>query len=283
MPFAQLEHYCPPVIMAVLDAGEAIMGIYESGEDVEVEYKADQSPLTAADRASHALLMERLQQLWDLPVLSEESREVPWERRGQWESYWLVDPLDGTKEFIRRNGEFTVNVALVSRGVPVYGVVYAPVPGLLYFGAAGHGARRAVRGVDYADRDGLAARLTDAERAFPSLPLAQEAGRPFTVVASRSHGNVETTDFIERLEADDGPARRVSVGSSLKLCLCAEGTADVYPRLAPTMHWDTAAAQAIVAAAGGRVTQYGTEDELAYGGPSLVNPYFVVTRPGFRI
>lgn len=283
MPFAQLEHYCPPVIMAVLDAGEAILGIYESGEDVEVEYKADQSPLTAADRASHALLMERLQQLWDLPVLSEESREVPWERRGQWESYWLVDPLDGTKEFIRRNGEFTVNVALVSRGVPVYGVVYAPVPGLLYFGAAGHGARRAVRGVDYADRDGLAARLTDAERAFPSLPLAQEAGRPFTVVASRSHGNVETTDFIERLEADHGPARRVSVGSSLKLCLCAEGTADVYPRLAPTMHWDTAAAQAIVAAAGGQVTQYGTEDELAYGGPSLVNPYFVVTRPGFRI
>ena len=283
MPFAQLEHYCPPVIMAVLDAGEAILGIYESGEDVEVEYKADQSPLTAADRASHALLMERLQQLWDLPVLSEESREVPWERRGQWESYWLVDPLDGTKEFIRRNGEVTVNVALVSRGVPVYGVVYAPVPGLLYFGAAGHGARRAVRGVDYADRDGLAARLTDAERAFPSLPLAQEAGRPFTVVASRSHGNVETTDFIERLEADHGPARRVSVGSSLKLCLCAEGTADVYPRLAPTMHWDTAAAQAIVAAAGGRVTQYGTEDELAYGGPSLVNPYFVVTRPGFRI
>lgn len=283
MPFAQLEHYCPPVIMAVLDAGEAILGIYESGEDVEVEYKADQSPLTAADRASHALLMERLQQLWDLPVLSEESREVPWERRGQWESYWLVDPLDGTKEFIRRNGEFTVNVALVSRGVPVYGVVYAPVPGLLYFGAAGHGARRAVRGVDYADRDGLAARLTDAERAFPSLPLAQEAGRPFTVVASRSHGNVETTDFIERLEADHGPARRVSVGSSLKLCLCAEGTADVYPRLAPTMHWDTAAAQAIVAAVGGRVTQYGTEDELAYGGPSLVNPYFVVTRPGFRI
>ena len=251
MPFAQLEHYCPPVIMAVLDAGEAILGIYESGEDVEVEYKADQSPLTADDRASHALLMERLQQLWDLPVLSEESREVPWERRGQWESYWLVDPLDGTKEFIRRNGEFTVNVALVSRGVPVYGVVYAPVPGLLYFGAAGHGARRAVRGVDYADRDGLAARLTDAERAFPSLPLAQEAGRPFTVVASRSHGNVETTDFIERLEADHGPARRVSVGSSLKLCLCAEGTADVYPRLAPTMHWDTAAAQAIVAAAGG--------------------------------
>lgn len=283
MPFAQLEHYCPPVIMAVLDAGEAILGIYESGEDVEVEYKADQSPLTAADRASHALLMERLQQLWNLPVLSEESREVPWERRGQWESYWLVDPLDGTKEFIRRNGEFTVNVALVSRGVPVYGVVYAPVPGLLYFGAAGHGARRAVRGVDYADRDGLAARLTDAECAFPSLPLAQEAGRPFTVVASRSHGNVETTDFIERLEADHGPARRVSVGSSLKLCLCAEGTADVYPRLAPTMHWDTAAAQAIVAAAGGRVTQYGTEDELAYGGPSLVNPYFVVTRPGFRI
>ncbi len=283
MPFAQLEHYCPPVIMAVLDAGEAILGIYESGEDVEVEYKADQSPLTAADRASHALLMERLQQLWDLPVLSEESREVPWERRGQWESYWLVDPLDGTKEFIRRNGEFTVNVALVRRGVPVYGVVYAPVPGLLYFGAAGHGARRAVRGVDYADRDELAARLTDAEHAFPALPLAQEPGRPFTVVASRSHGNVETTDFIERLEVDHGPARRVSVGSSLKLCLCAEGTADVYPRLAPTMHWDTAAAQAVVSAAGGRVLQAGTSDELSYGGPSLVNPYFVVTRPGFRI
>lgn len=278
MPLSLLEHFCPPVILTALDAGAEIMNIYQG--DFDVEYKQDNTPLTAADKASNTLIMQRLQMLWDLPVISEESREVPYETRSQWPLFWLVDPLDGTKEFVKRNGEFTVNIALVQNGEPIYGVVYAPVPGTLYFGSVGHGARKATRGIDFASREDLVAKLTDPEHNFPALPLPA-TDRPFTVVASRSHCNVETTDFIERLEVDHGPANRVSIGSSLKLCLCAEGAADVYPRLAPTMHWDTAAAHAVVAAAGGTVCQFNTDIPLRYDGASLVNPFFVVTRKGF--
>lgn len=280
MPFQLLQQFCPPVVLAALDAGDEIMKIY-AGE-IEVEYKDDKSPLTAADKASNAVIMERLQMLWNLPVISEESKEVPYEIRSKWPEFWLVDPLDGTKEFIKRNGEFTVNIALVQHGEPIYGVVYAPVPGTLYVGAKGYGAFKATRGIDFKDRDDLAAKLTDAEHVFHKLPLERQDDRPFTVVASRSHCTVETTDFIERLELEHGKAERVSIGSSLKLCLVAEGAADVYPRIAPTMHWDTAAAHAVVAAAGGRVLQYQTEEPLRYDSNSLVNPYFVVTGKDFR-
>ena len=274
MPHNLLKQFCPPVILTALDAGEEIMKIYH-GEDFQVEYKEDKSPLTIADKAANELIMKRLQMLWDLPVVSEESQAIPQDIRSKWTQYWLVDPLDGTKEFIKRNGEFTVNIALIDHGEPIFGVVYAPALDTLYFGAHRCGARKAVRGTDFETREELVAKLTDPDHNFTHLPLLFEEKRPFTVVASRSHCNVETTDFIERLEQEHGPATRVSIGSSLKLCLVAEGSADVYPRIAPTMHWDTAAAHAVVLAAGGDVLDFTTNEPLRYDTSTLSNPFFV--------
>ena len=274
MPYNLLSQFCPPVILTALDAGDEIMKIYH-GEDFHVEYKDDKSPLTLADKAANSLIMKRLQMLWDLPVISEESQSIPQDVRSKWTNYWLVDPLDGTKEFIKRNGEFTVNIALIENGEPIFGVVYAPALETLYFGAHRCGARKAVRGIDFNSREDLVAKLTDTDHNFTHLPLPYDPERPFTVVASRSHCNVETTDFIERLEVERGPATRVSIGSSLKLCLVAEGSADVYPRIAPTMHWDTAAAHAVVVAAGGQVLDYNTNEPLTYQSSTLANPFFV--------
>ena len=274
MPHNLLSQFCPPVILTALDAGDEIMKIYR-GEDFQVEYKEDKSPLTLADKAANDLIMKRLQMLWDLPVISEESQSIPQDVRAKWTNYWLVDPLDGTKEFIKRNGEFTVNIALIENGEPIFGVVYAPALETLYFGAHRCGARKAVRGIDFTSREDLVAKLTDTDHNFTALPLPYDPERPFTVVASRSHCNVETTDFIERLEVERGPATRVSIGSSLKLCLVAEGTADVYPRIAPTMHWDTAAAHAVVIAAGGDVVDFNTNEPLTYQSSTLANPFFV--------
>ena len=270
-----LEHFCPPVILTAYDAGAEILRIYH-GEDFEIQLKADNSPLTAADKAAHNLIMERLQQLYDFPVLSEESKEIPYETRSAWTTYWLVDPLDGTKEFIKRNSEFTVNIALIHEGRPVYGVVFAPALGLFYVGAKGHGAFRFKQGDDFANRTELAEKLHDIREHFQPIPQPRPQGEhQLRVVASRSHCNVETTDFIERLEETRGPAKLVSIGSSLKICLVADGSADVYPRIAPTMHWDTGAAQAVLEAAGGCLVQWDDHEPLRYDRPSLVNPYFV--------
>ncbi|MBP5672998.1 MAG: 3'(2'),5'-bisphosphate nucleotidase CysQ [Victivallales bacterium] len=270
-----LEHFCPPVILTAYDAGQAILNIYH-GNDFDVQLKADSSPLTAADKAAHKLIMERLQMLWDYPVLSEEGKEIPYETRSAWQTYWLVDPLDGTKEFIKRNGEFTVNIALIHDGKPVYGVVFAPALNLFYVGAQGHGAFRFKQGDDFADRAELAEKLHDIRDHFQPIPCPRPQGEhQLRVVASRSHCNVETTDFIERLEEMRGPAKLVSIGSSLKICLVADGSADVYPRIAPTMHWDTAAAQAVLEATGGCLVQWDDHEPLRYNRSSLVNPYFV--------
>jgi 3'(2'), 5'-bisphosphate nucleotidase len=267
-----------PVAAAVLDAGRAILEVY--GRDFAVDYKDDRSPLTAADRAAHDILQAALGELPErLPVLSEESAAAPYETRRKWSRFWLVDPLDGTKEFVKRNGEFTVNVALIDHGRPEFGAVYAPVPGTLYLGLAGVGAYRFDRAAEIPD---LAAALENpAAHGGRRLPLAaSETGRAgLRVVASRSHRNPETQALIEALEARHGPLELVSIGSSLKLCLVAEGTADLYPRLAPTMEWDTAAAQAVVEAAGGSVSAYGGNAPLRYNKPELLNPYFVVAGP----
>jgi 3'(2'), 5'-bisphosphate nucleotidase len=235
-------------------AGEAILEVYR-GVDPGVTYKKDDSPLTAADLASHRVIVEGLEGLApEIPVLSEEGAGRPYEERSAWGRFWLVDPLDGTKEFIKRNGEFTVNIALVENGAPVLGVVYAPVLDREYVGWVGRGAWR---------RDGAEERREIRATGTGHDELA--------VVASRSHAGEALTAFLGQL----GDHRLVSMGSSLKLCLVADGTADVYPRLGPTMEWDTAAAHGVVAAAGGGVLDLAGR-ALGYNKENLLNPHFLV-------
>ncbi len=237
-----------------VEAGARILEVYDS--DFAVQHKADQSPLTEADMAAHRHILAGLQQLTpDIPVLSEESASVPYAERRQWRRYWLVDPLDGTREFVKRNGEFTVNIALIEDGRPVLGVVQVPVLDIQYYACAGGGAWRQ-------DDAGTPQRLQ-------VRPLD---GGPIRVAGSRSHRG----DSLQRFLARIGEHELISMGSSLKLCLVAEGRADVYPRLGPTSEWDTAAAQCVVEQAGGQVTdldlqplRYNTKD-------SLLNPHFLV-------
>ena len=253
------------LIETTLAAGRTILDIYDTGFDVET--KADNSPLTTADRAAHVLICERLAALAGYPILSEESAEVPTPERRQWGTFWLVDPLDGTKEFVKRNGEFTVNIALIEGDVAVLGLVYAPVLDALYIGGVRpesepitaeilHGAATdSVRVTeastqDFSNMNTLADVLT-LETAI-ALP-GERVNGGLRVVASKSHCNDETLAYIQAEEERFGPADRVARGSSLKLCMIAESAADVYPRLAPTMEWDTAAAQAVVEGAGGVV------------------------------
>ena len=242
-------------------AGDAIMKVYARA-DVGATTKEDRSPLTEADLVSHHLLVAGLEGMSPhIPVLSEESRTVPYETRRGWRRFWLIDPLDGTKEFLKRNGEFTVNIALIDDGRPVLGVVHAPVLGRSYWGFSGGGAFR---------EEGDAVRPITVARA----PAGSEATE---IVASRSHAGAETEEFLQRLSKDHR-VNLQSIGSSLKLCLVAEGAAHLYPRFGPTMEWDTAAAQCVVEAAGGRVTNL--EDEpLRYNKPDLLNPFFVVAGP----
>jgi 3'(2'), 5'-bisphosphate nucleotidase len=242
------------VVEIARKAGEAILEVYEGR--YQVTLKDDDSPLTQADLASHRVIVDALARLEPKsPVLSEESAHIPADVRRAWSRYWLVDPLDGTKEFIKRNGEFTVNIALIDANVPVLGVVHVPVTGVTYAGAAGVGAFR---------RDGDAAPEEIAVR----VPAAD----PLTVVGSRSHVNPELAARLEAL----GPHALVSMGSSLKFCLVAEGEADLYPRLGPTSEWDTAAAQAVVEAAGGRVVTMDGERFRYNTHDGVLNPWFLV-------
>lgn len=216
------------VIEIAEQAGAAIMQVYASGFDVE--HKADDSPVTTADLAAHRLIVQGLSQLTpDIPVLSEESAQVAWETRRQWSRYWLVDPLDGTREFIKRNGEFSVNIALIDGGAPVFGVVQAPVTGLVW---------HAERGVAAYRREGMRQDVIST-RVPPAVPLR--------VAASRSHRSERTQTLLSRM----GEIELIGQGSSLKFCRIAEGTLDVYPRLGPTSEWDTAAGQCVLEAAGG--------------------------------
>jgi 3'(2'), 5'-bisphosphate nucleotidase len=238
-------------------AGRRILAIYERG--FTVTHKDDRSPLTEADRAAHELIGARLAALTPgIPVLSEESAAAGYAERARWPRFWLVDPLDGTKEFINRNGEFTVNIAFIDGQAPVLGVVHVPVAQVTYSACRGAGAFRSV---------GAAAPAPIAARRY--------AGGKAVVVASRSHAGPYIEAFCASLGAHDA----VSMGSSLKFCLVAEGVADVYPRLGPTMEWDTAAAQCLVECAGGRVTDLHGR-ALAYNKPSLRNPWFLATGAG---
>ena len=240
------------VIAIARRAGERIIEIYE--RDFDVEQKDDRSPLTEADMAAHRVIVEQLRAIKpELPVLSEESAAVPFEERSTWSRYWLVDPLDGTREFIKRNGEFTVNIALIDAHEPVLGVIVVPVTGVCYYASRGHGA--------FVQR-GTA----------PSRPIQVRAlDRAHVVVAgSRSHAGEALIAFLDRL----GSHELVSMGSSLKFCLVAEGKADVYARLGPTSEWDTAAAHCIVTEAGGRVTDTAMQPLRYNTKESLLNPYF---------
>ena len=233
-----------------------------------VEYKEDQNPLTRADRAAHEVLMKHLEPT-GIPVLSEEGKHMPFEDRRGWDALWIVDPVDGTKEFIKRNGEFTVNVALVKAGRVVCGVVLAPVLGHAYVGDVGSGAWRCE--VDMAGDTSVDVVWKPVRR---FRWLTQD--RPFTVVASRSHMSPETEAYVEKARAEQA-VNLISKGSSLKLCMVAEGTADAYPRFAPTMEWDTAAGQAVCEAAGCDVVDQNTGATMRYNREQLLNAWFLVT------
>ena len=242
------------------EAGKAVLEIYGTGFSVDV--KEDKSPLTEADRRSNAVIVEALGKWYpEIPIISEETRTVPYLERKDWEYFWLVDPLDGTKEFIKRNGEFTVNIALVRGQTPVLGVVFQPIGDHLYYAIEGQGA--------WKSSGGAAAQRLSGGTHFSMKPEV-------TVVASRSHLTDEVRDFISDLEAQGKKVEFISAGSSLKLCLVAEGAADVYPRLGPTMEWDTAAAHAIVIESGRRVVEHGTNRPLLYNKENLLNPFFIV-------
>ncbi len=243
------------VLETAREAGKSIMQIYNDGGGGQKE-KPDGSPLTAADMASHHAIVAGLERVTPgCPVLSEESAAAGYRLRRTWERFWLVDPLDGTKEFIKRNGEFTVNIALIEHGVPVMGVVYAPVLEVAYYAERGAGA--------FVQRGNSAAQ--------PIRVAQHPAGEPVKVVASRSHSDERTAALLTRL----GEHQCVGMGSSLKLCLVAEGAAHLYPRLGPTMEWDTAAAHAVVNEAGGVVCDL-DGNELKYNKPDLHNPEFFV-------
>jgi len=244
-----------PVAVLAVEAGARILDVYNS-DGFSVQEKDDRSPLTAADLASHHTIVEGLAALTpDIPVLSEESASLPYPERAAWQQYWLVDPLDGTREFIKRNGEFTVNIALIEAGVPLMGVVHVPVTGISYLACAGEGAFKQEAGAD------------------PRPIHVRKLGEgPVMVVGSRSHRGDSLNRFLENLGEHD----MVGMGSSLKLCLVAEGAADIYPRLGPTSEWDTAAAQCVVEQAGGYVTDTDMRPLRYNTKESLLNPFFLV-------
>ncbi len=238
-------------------AGNAILGIYyDEALSREVESKADNSPLTLADKASNQVIVDGLKEYFpDIPVLSEEGRTINYEERKKWSRFWLVDPLDGTKEFIKRNGEFTVNIALIEDGFPILGVIYAPVPDVLYIGDAGNMISYKITGNE--DRVDLKVNHKKGNR---------------IAVGSRSHASQEEADLLNQYDVKD----TISVGSSLKFCMVAEGKADIYYRHGPTMEWDTAAGQAIVESAGGSVQTFSTGKRFGYNKENLLNGSFLV-------
>ena len=237
----------------VLNAGKAVMEIYN--KDFTVEYKDDKSPLTEADKKSNEIICSSLEKLYpEIPIMSEENQQIEYETRKNWEYYWCIDPIDGTKEFIKKNDEFTINIALIHKNYPVLGVVYAPAIDKMYWAKKDEGA------------------FLNGEK----LPLKVNTSpnEKLYVVASKSHLSPETQEFIDNLDVKE--IEQVSKGSSLKLCMVAEGTADIYPRLAPTMEWDTAAADAVVREAGKITHQFNSDTPVVYNKEDLLNPWFVV-------
>lgn len=243
------------VINLAKEAGEKILNIYNT-DDFSVEYKDDNSPLTRADKAAHKVIVEQLEKLTpNIPILSEEGKSIPFEERTQWHQYWLIDPLDGTKEFVKRNGEFTVNIALIKDHKTSMGVVYAPVLDTIYYGEDNKGAFKII-----GTEEPLKIAVNDVLQ------------NPVQLVGSRSHASDNLKKFASQFDKHEF----VSMGSSLKLCLVADGSADIYPRFGLTSEWDTAAAQCVVECAGGYVKDLELNPLEYNKKDSLLNPYFIV-------
>ena len=276
------------IVSIAKSAGDAIMEIYN--RDFQVEYKDDKSPLTEADLKSNEIICSALEALnstfsiqhptfKSIPILSEEGKKISYEERKNWEYYWCIDPIDGTKEFIKKNGEFTVNIALIYKETPVLGVVYAPVLGDMYWAVKGKGAFKAIVNDEF-----WMLNDEEKEKSIKKLPLHHNNNpeNNLTIVASKSHLNEETQNYINHLTSNIQHPTFISKGSSLKLLMVAEGSADIYPRLAPTMEWDTSAADAIVRESGKMTYQYHLEsrtskpESLKYNKENLLNPWFVV-------
>ena len=339
-----LTNHLLTALSAAKSAGRAILEVYN--RDFDVRYKDDRSPLTMADQRSHDIIVAQLSDQTGerLPILSEEGKDIPFEQRSRWEYFWLVDPLDGTKEFVKRNDEFTVNIALIYRNRPVLGVIYVPVKDSFYFAAVDLGAYRLDNGdileiiagkASVKEKTRWLQKILECSVKLPLDPLASEqisqildhqtkpvrhvsenlpegpatfplprsagekcqcesvcvcgqesilsnsrnsVNKPFIIVGSRSHSSKELEDFVEDMRKKYKQVEFISAGSSLKLCLVAEGRADIYPRLGPTMEWDTAAGQAIVEKAQGSVLNSETNEPLRYNKKNLLNSWFIVRK-----
>lgn len=261
-----LNHLLHLSVRAAIEAGIKTLSFYN--QEINVEVKSDNSPLTVADLESN-LIISRYLETTGIPVLSEEGTAIGYQNRKRWKKLWIVDPLDGTKEFIKKSDEYTINIALVQNGKPVLGVVYAPAMDLLFYGEKSIGAYKVENAGKLLQKD-----LWNNDFRV-KLPV-DYSHKETIVVASKSHRNGETDDYISRLENLYGNVMLQSFGSSLKLCMVAEGRADIYPRLAPTMEWDIAAGHAIVIAAGCYISQYPDLNEVSYNKKDLLNPYFIV-------
>lgn len=255
-------------IIAAIEAGVEIMKVYKS--DFEVEYKSDTSPLTVADKNANDVINSYLLKT-DIPIISEENAQVGYNIRKNWKKCWIVDPLDGTKEFVKRNGEFTVNIALIENGKPLLGVIYVPVSKEIYYADVVQKEAR------YLQLSSDEITIDAIEKKSKKLISKKVKEGNVKVVGSRSHMNQDTLNFVENLKTDHTKVEIVSKGSSLKFCLVAEGKADIYPRFAPTMEWDTAAGQAICEALGIKVISKETNDTLLYNKENLLNPWFLVS------
>ncbi len=264
------EEFLDLIIDTALNAGVAILDVYNR-DDFNVSKKEDNSPLTDADVNSHNIIIKALGQT-GIPVLSEEGADIPYEERKGWEKLWIVDPLDGTKEFVKRGGDFTVNIALVENNYTTMGVVFAPWLGQLFWGSS-EGAYFSDLGKEWAQKE-KSLYVKSTQRLPFVLP------EKFTVVASKSHFSEDTKRFIEKVKAKVGDVEFSSIGSSLKMCLVAAGKAHLYPRIGPTMEWDTAAGQAVVEAAGGMLLDLSTKERMKYNRKDLLNNYFLVTAKG---
>ena len=254
-------------IEAAIQAGKAILEIYHS-RGFDIETKVDNSPLTKADTASHNVIMSYLEST-GIPILSEEGKTIAYEDRKNWKQLWIIDPVDGTKEFIKRNGEFTVNIALIENQKPILGVIFVPAKGELYFSTKDIGAFKVKVDLDLESFD-----FNDFVEKASKIPF-HRYDKTFTIVASRSHMSVETETYVQKMREIHGKVNLISKGSSLKLCMVAEGTADCYPRFAPTMEWDTAAGQAICEHAGFQVIDWSTKEKMLYNREILLNNWFL--------
>lgn len=267
-----MRKHLETAISVAIEAGKAIMEIYAT--EFSVDFKSDQTPLTKADTKADALINAALKPT-GLPIISEEGRQTPFHKREHWGEYWLIDPLDGTKEFVNRNGEFSVNIALINNKKSVLGIIYAPVTDILYFNDE-TGAWKLIHAEGYVKANG---NMDSLKREAIKLPLERE-DKDFTIVASRSHLNPETTQFINETKSHHDNIRIVSRGSSLKLCMIAEGLADVYPRFGITSEWDIAAGHAIIRAAGGKIVALSDNSkELEYNTENMENPPFIAYPP----